>query len=151
MPANTGFIPDEDVVPSAPTATGPPPTVAGLDAVAAEPPSNPSAEGGVADAPFVDVRDRRFTLRSAIPGMLLMRLTDTQVKLQRAGNDQRRQLEALAMTGETIAKLVVEAERDDFIEYLETTEPPIETKEVSDLVRKMMEAVTGRPTQSASE
>jgi len=150
MPVNTGMTADEDAatdvlieVEDESKGAPPPGTVAGLDAIDNEPAADEIRK--------IKVRDREFTLRSSLPGMLLMRLTKKQMELSKPGavNDPMKQAEALSATGDMISKLVVEAEREDFIDYLEDVDPPVEVTELMKLMQEMTERVTGRPTQSA--
>lgn len=162
MPVNTGMIDDDEVeVSEASEPAVPPPSevVTGLAPIAAEPKPDD-------DRPFVDVRNRRFHLRSAVPGMLLMDLADKQSKIrttttERDPNEpvdaatQKAQTALFAALGRSITFLVVEDERDEFTEFLISEEPPIEITELvagenGGIVGRMMSAVSGRPTQSAS-
>lgn len=149
---NTGMIPDDetdDVLAGATTAAPapPPPEVAGIEVLAAE-----QEASGEDTRPFVDVRGKRFFLRSKVPGMLLMQLSKAQTDLQAKGAslDTNRQAAAIAKTSDALTKLVVEEQRTDFIEHCEDIDPPIEMGELMGLVGEMMVAITGRPTGSAS-
>lgn len=163
MPVETGMIPDaeadamaqeaardEAAAVSDPTVlavteptgpTGPPPEVASVDVLAAE---AAAAEG----RPFVDVRGRRFHLRPKVPGMLLMQLSKSQTDLSSYGadTDPVRQAAALAKASDALTKLVVAEERQDFIDWCEDVDPPVEMPELMALVGKMMEVISGRPT-----
>lgn len=154
MPVQTGYIPDDempvDPIDESTTKLGPPASVAGIEAIASEP---------TADEPsIVDICEKlgrpgsfKVTLRSEIPGMLLMRMMKKQAELQKpsAVNDQNAQMEALAVTGDMIMKLVIHNDQARLVDYLEDTDPPIGITELMGLMRELTEMVAGRPTPSA--
>lgn len=166
MPVNTGVTPDDvaikvvnangdaqdlltaeegdDVLAGANEAEQgiPPAEVASVDVVAAELTGT--------EVKQVDVRGKKFKVRSAVPGMLILQLTKAQTVLQAPGAeaDPIRQAQALATTHDAITKLVAPDDRANFIEWCEDVEPPMDMEEVMGLVGTMMEAITGRPTQS---
>lgn len=158
MPVQTGYTdesnlglgdtPAETQPPESDLPTAPPSPVAGLDAVDAEP--RPVGEEGEAQsAPTVTVRDKVFTLRSGVPGMLLMRLAKGQIEVSEAQDDPDKQAMVMAAIGDSITKLVVKGERSAFTNWLEEVDPPVEVPELMALVKEMMGKVAGRPTQSA--
>lgn len=166
MAVNTGMVPDTDLddedadvklpIPAGgpvqdPSLLGgaqqrsasspPPPEVASVDVLAAE-------AAAADDLPTVLVRDRVFRLRSKVPGMLLMQLSKAQSDLQAPGAlaNPNKQAKALATTNDAVTKLVAAEDRDDFIEFCEDAEPPMEMTELMGLVGEMMTAITGRPS-----
>lgn len=147
MPVETGMTPDDpdDVLAGAAEAaqaSAPPPAeVASVEVLTAE-------QAAATGSPFVEVRGRRFNLRPKVPGMLLMQLSKAQTDLRAPGaaDDPAKQAAALAKASDAITKLVVEAERHDFIEWCEDAEPSLEMVELMGFVGEMMTAITGRPT-----
>lgn len=146
MPVETGMSPDDpdDVLAGAAEAaqaSAPPPSeVASVEVLSAE-------QAAAAGNPVVEIRGRTFRLRSSVPGMLLLELSKAQSNLQAPGAaaDPAKQAAALAKTGDAITKLVVAEERNDFIEWCEDAEPPLEMVELMGYIGKMMTEITGRP------
>jgi hypothetical protein len=152
MPVNTGRVPDEIVGDGDGDNPELPESVAGLAPLAAEVEAKAAAaDGGL----FVEVRDHKFRLRSALPGMLIMDLADKQSKLKGGVGDQQSQAAVFAALGRSMTFLVVAEERESFAEFLIEAEPPIEIDELiggedGGVLGRMMEVVSGRPTQSVS-
>ena len=162
MPVETGMVPDDEIpVDEKSGASPPPPAVAGLEVVA--------AEAGAADAegpPVVEIRStqrfdaegnqldnppRKFALRAKIPGMLIMDLAQKQARVSSTQNEVD-QANLFAALGQSIQMLVVEDQRQDFLDHLIAVDPPIGIEELvgeDGIIGKMMVAVTGRPTPSA--
>lgn len=151
MPVNTGRVPDE-MVDGETDNPALPESVAGLAPLAAE---VEAKETAATTGLFVEVRDQRFRLRSALPGMLIMDLADKQSKLKGGVGDQQSQAAVFAALGRSMTYLIVAEEREAFSEFLIDAEPPIEIEELiggddGGVLGRMMEAVSGRPTQSVS-
>lgn len=114
---------------------------------------------GTPEGPHVDVRGRRFALRTAIPGMLMSRISRVGADAVRLADvdptsmteaQQRKLTEASASTYDVFRRLVVREQVDDFIEYVEDAEPPIEFTELGEILASAMEAISGRPTQPST-
>lgn len=146
-PTVSTVSPDE-VLDAAESPNVPPPEVAGLAVLEAEQQAQkPDTH------PVVVVRGKTFRLRRKIPGMLLLKLTKTQVEVSRPAMqaDAVAQAQALSASYDAMVKLVLPEEQDAFVEWCEDAEPEIEMSELmQDVLKQMMEAVTGHPTQSAS-
>lgn len=148
MPVDNGMIPDDDTdgvlaaAEAAAAPSGPPPEVASVEVLTAE----EAARNG---SPQVEVRGRMFRLLPEIPGMLLLQLTLAQKKVRNSPNKTDYQVDALAATGDLICSLVIEDEREEFIEACVHAQPTLGMEELMGMMRQMMEEITGRPTGSA--
>ena len=84
-------------------------------------------------------RGQGFKMVDELPGMLMLQLTrleDPKMALWKKSSAMVRILEAA----------IVADEREDWMELLETAEPPIGMEELTALISKVVEHVVGRPT-----
>lgn len=127
----------------------PPEQTAGLDPVVNEP--EPDA------VLTLDVRGRSFRLRNGIPGVLVGRITKTaqaMSTLKLEGRDpktftvsERDKVQgAIVAAFDGLTKLVVEDERDEFIDWCEDVDPVLTDREQGELLSKALETISGRPT-----
>lgn len=127
----------------------PPQEVAGLDPVVNE----PEPDEGL----YLPVRDRRFKLRNGIPGVLVGRITKTAQAVGALNlgerdpstytESERRKIQAAIVASfDGLTKLIVEDERDGFIEWCEDVDPVLGDKEQGELLATALETITGRPT-----
>lgn len=159
MPVETGFVPDDEIdeieIPAEATATDAelPIEPGGLAVIAAEPgpaEDDPVTPPPLDQRPFVEVQGRIFHVRTPVPGMLLMTLSDTALRARTGGT----QGELFSTLARSLNALVVAEERNDFMDWLLVADPPIEMNYLitaeTGLVSRMLAASSGRPTPSAS-
>lgn len=145
----------------------PPAEVASTDVLANEPDA-PNEDGTPKGPPTVTVRDREFRLRTAVPSTLLGRFASIAREAQRwekklpkiegvdavtIENPTPQQAEALtkimglqAQSYDALSNLIDAEDREDFQDWCDTVDPPIEGPEQQDIIRDVMMAISGRPT-----
>ena len=85
------------------------------------------------------VRDQTFHLRPKLPGITMM-------KMARAGDASLGPAKQLGAVLDFLHAAIVPAETAAFEGYLESAEPVIEDEELNNIVQRMIEEFTGRPT-----
>lgn len=140
-------VPDEALAPAA---------VAGSQVLEAEAGTD---DDDAPEGKFLEVRGRRFPLRNGLPGMLISRISRVGADAQKLAKLDVTNLtdaqtlkfaEASASTYDVFRRIIAPEAVDEFIEYVEDVEPPIEFDELGELLATGMETISGRPTKPSS-
>ena len=96
-------------------------------------------EAGIGDL-SVAVRDKNFRLVREVPAIVMLRLSA-------AGDPKTPPARQMAGIVTFLEHVVVEDQREEFLDFLETAEPVIDFDELTKILETATEAIAGRPTQ----
>lgn len=134
--------------------TEPVSTVSTVTTVPAEPAAAPVEQGSTHDALdaleaetqpetnhlTITVRDTKFRLVREVPAIVMLRLSA-------AGDSKTPPAKQMSAIVTFLEKVIIEDDRDDFLELLEDAEPVIDFDELSEILEQATEVIAGRPTQ----
>jgi hypothetical protein len=88
----------------------------------------------------ITVRDRNFQLVREVPAIVMLRLSA-------AGDPKTPPARQMSGIVTFLEHVVIEDQREDFLDFLEVAEPVIDFEELTKILEAATEAIAGRPTQ----
>lgn len=109
---------------------------AAIDALANET-DGASVDGGY---DVLVVRDQRYRLVKEIPARTMM-------KLAASSDPKTSPPKQMSAIGDFLERIIIEDDREEFLDYLEDAEPVIGFDEINQILTDAVEAISDRPTQ----